>query len=113
MASFYSPLFGPTYSTIVSKNPMERAARRLFRRLPKTQELMLTLNGAAAGSSASVTRKRVQHDRDELGGARVVETRTILSRNTTSADKTAIDKMISEDSRIDTPADGAGDNWDA
>lgn len=60
------------------------------------RELMLTLNGAAAGAAASVTRKRVEAltDPADYGGIASIETETIIGRNTAAADKTRIDSEV-------------------
>lgn len=109
----YSGLFGSSWTLLVARSPFRRALTRLARRLHKDAELMLTLNGAAAGAAALAQRKRVQHSLTELGGLRTIETRDILNRNTTAADKTEIDGYLSSDMQPNTyPADAAGD-WQA
>ena len=110
-ATGYSPLFG-TYSTTVDRNSLERIATKLFKRMNKRRGLMLALNGAATGGTATVQEKRVAHSTTNLGGVRSIETFTYVNRATTAADETAGDKVLNEDSRITTPTNKAG-NWPA
>lgn len=74
---------------LLSKRPYGRATLR---------ELMLTLNGAAAGSAAAASHKRVKWTPDQEGvtggGAVQTETFTAVGRVTTSDDKTDIDRML-------------------
>ena len=75
--------------TLFGKRPYGRA---------KLRELMETLMGAAAGSAASATHKRVQATVDQAGvnGGEVVpiETYTAVSRNTTAGDETRIEAAL-------------------
>lgn len=103
----YSPLFG-TYSLQVDRNPLERAVTRLMKKMGKRQELMLTLNGATAGSAALSSRKRVAHSTTELGGVRSVEAYNEVNRVTTATDKTHGDNLLSKSTRIATPTNKAG-----
>jgi hypothetical protein len=107
---------GATGHTLQGANALKRQISRITRRtgFRKMQELMLTLNGAAAGSSASKTHARVGHTVDPgnatvNGGVRTIETVTDVSRVTTSADKTEIDGFINETFAPATyPADVSG-----
>jgi hypothetical protein len=99
----YQPLYNNAYAITVDRNSIERNVSRILRRLPKKRALMLALNGAAAGGTATGTQKRVAHSTTELGGVRAVETQTYVNRATVSADETAIDGLIYTDSRIATP----------
>jgi hypothetical protein len=78
--------------------------------MEKDQEIMLTLNGAVAGATATAQHSRVQHSTTELGGQRTIETRTLINGATTAAQESAIDDDLAVDSRPSYPADGAG-NW--
>lgn len=111
-ATGYSGLWGASLVLKTDRSPLERAMTRIARRTDKNTELMLTLNGASAGSAALSQQTRVAHSTSELGGSRSVETRNIVNRNTTAADKTAIDGILVSSSRIATPVDAAGD-WAA
>jgi hypothetical protein len=51
----------------------------------KMRALMLALNGVAPGAAATKTLTRVAVS-TELGGARAIETNTVISRVTTAAD---------------------------
>lgn len=53
------------------------------------RELMDTLNGVVPGSAASKVLGRISHN-VELGGKRIIESNTLISRNTTAADVTTI-----------------------
>jgi len=77
------------------------------------RELLDTTIGAAAGSAASLTYKRVKHNTSELGGVRQVETRSVISRNSSAGDVTTLKAMFATDSKIATPANRAGTNWRA
>lgn len=61
--------------------------------------VMRTLNGTAAGSTATATYARISApagltDSEDFGGARVVDTITDINRATTAADVTYIDGLI-------------------
>ena len=89
---------------LLSKRPYGRA---------KLRELMLTLNGAVAGSAASASHKRVKWTPDRTGvtggGAIATETFTAVGRNTTADDKSDIDRMLSLASQPTTyVADSSG-----
>lgn len=57
------------------------------------RELMETLDGAASGSAASKVLTRVANS-EELGGVRTIENETLVDRNTTADDITAINADI-------------------
>lgn len=94
----YSGTYTPDKS---GKSAARRYAAKFLDRLKVLQELALELNGAAAGQAALVTYKRIQASA-ELGGKRIVETVTPLSRNTAAADETAIDEDLLTYGGIDT-----------
>jgi hypothetical protein len=103
----YSPLFG-TLTLQVDRNPLEKMVSRAFRRMNKRRGLMLALNGAATGGTATVTEKRVAHSTTNLGGVRTIETNTYVNRATAAADETAGDEVLTLNTRIATPTNGAG-----
>ena len=88
-------------SVTLGKNPQRRHIARWldlngFRSL---KELMLTLNGTAAGQAASATHPRVSATHQATGdqsqgGKRTITTVTDVGRNTTAADKSDIDATI-------------------
>lgn len=82
---------------LLAKRPYGRATLR---------ELMLTLNGAVAGSTAAATHARVQHERDlegpRPGGLIPIETYEAVNRATTADDKSDIDAMLSLSSQPTT-----------
>lgn len=87
--------YSSTHSLLASMGAgRRRAAMALGRKgLRALRELMTTLNGAAAGSAALATQARIQAS-SELGGKRVIETETLVDRNTTAADVTEIDATV-------------------
>lgn len=114
--------WGDISSTYAPISSVPSALRRLARILNvngmrKEKELMLTLNGATAGSAASATYKRVddrENSAGEVGGLRTIETVTAVSANTTSDDKTFIDDNILAfvDAPSSYPANGDGNPRD-
>ena len=71
-----------------------RAALALSRKgMLALQEVMLTLDGAAAGSAASKSVGRVEAN-EELGGVRTVESEDLVSANTAAGDITRINADI-------------------
>lgn len=111
-ATGYSGFWGGSLTLLVDRNPLERVLTRTLKKIGKRQELMLTLNGAAAGSTATKAKGQVSHSTSELGGVRTVASVNEVNRATTSADKTAGDALLSQSTRVTTPSDGAGD-WPA
>jgi hypothetical protein len=65
------------------------------------QRLLLTLVGAAAGATATQTKKQIQWEQGSPGGVVPVETVTLISRVTTAADVTALAGLLT---RTPTPA---------
>lgn len=110
MMPSYSPLFG-AYTLRTERSGLNRAYFRLGRRTRKVRELLDTTIGAAAGSAALLTHKRVSHNRGGNAGKVAIETATDLSRNSTAADVTALKGYFSTDSKIATPTNRAG-SWD-
>lgn len=108
----FQPLYNNAYVPLVNRNPLEKTVSRAFRRMNSRRGLMVALNGAATGGTATVQEKRVQHDRDMLGGVRPIETFTYVNRATNAADETAGDELLVLNSRIATPSNGAG-TWPA
>ena len=108
MAS-YSDINGLDYSPTY-KNPLRRRSGDVLNRAPITQEILYTLTGATAGSTALVENKRVEHSTTELGGVRTIETEEKINRATTSADLSEMRAMILHSSRITLATDLAG-NW--
>lgn len=87
------------FSVISGENPQKRQIARKFNinGLRAEREIAETVTGAAAGSAASATHKRVQareNSQGELGGSRTIETITDVSRNTTAADVTEVKEDI-------------------
>lgn len=82
--------------TFLSGKPtaLKDAARALAKRSGMaTRELMETLNGAAAGSTAAKTLKRITAS-SELGGVRAVESEEIVNRATVAGDVTNINADV-------------------
>lgn len=92
---------GEDHALLVDKTSIRKRASLLFRQRGAgvLKELMLTLNGAAAGSTALLTRTRVEAKvglTEELGGVVDIETVDLVNRVTTAADKSDIDTVLSE-----------------
>lgn len=87
-----SAFWNDSFSFIQDQSSFRKQIARLLDRkqLRKDRALISTLLGAAAGSAASATLKRVAHSTSELGGVRTIETETLVSRNTTAADDTEL-----------------------
>lgn len=88
---------GGAYSLYGNRGGVEGQLSRAFGRrgFKQTRRLMYALLGAGTGGSASETEKRVDAPNaltssQLLGGNRVIETVTIVNRNTTAADLTAM-----------------------
>jgi hypothetical protein len=97
--------YGTTLSTAHTRSALRRRAAFALSRKQTLglQELMLTLDGAAAGSTASKTLSRVAAA-TELGGKRTVETQTLVSRATVAGDITDINAdILSYNSYDSTP----------
>lgn len=103
----FSGLFDTIQPTGLTLSDSENIRKRISKVLSRSEgarelkELLLTLNGAAAGAAASATVARVGHTVDAgnpvvNGGARTIDTVTVIGRNTTAADETAIDAMLNQ-----------------
>jgi len=72
-------------------------------------QLLLTILGAAPGTTATKTKKQVQHVIGAPGGAVPVETISLVNRATTAADVTAFQAMFTRlNGPITYPADVSG-----
>lgn len=111
-SGLYENEHGAEYALLVGtltgvKSPLTGRISRMLRKnragLRGLNAVMKALNGAAAGGAASATYSRVDADKepadDGFGGVRTIETRTVLSRVTTSADETFIDDLLDRDSQ--------------
>lgn len=80
-----------TLSTIHTRSALRRRAAFALSRKQTLglQEIMKTINGAAAGSTAAKTLGRIEAN-TELGGLRTVETQTLVSRVTVAGDLTDV-----------------------
>lgn len=93
----------PTGHTLLDTDPQKQRLAKILRRngARELNELMLTLNGAAAGEAALKQYSRVQFADDvgnpvAHGGARTIETVTVINRVSAAADETAIDGILNE-----------------
>lgn len=96
----YSGLWGTSLVTVVDRGALERATKRLGARMKVVRKLALVLNGAIAGSLATVTEGRVTASTTEQGGVRAIESNALINRVSTAADKTRIDNAWLKSSRI-------------
>jgi hypothetical protein len=93
MTTSYSPIFGSAYAPINNNySGRKRIARLLNNRgARKDRELVRTLLGVIAGSTATKSYVRVTHPfgpSSNLGGVRPVETINLVNRATTAGDVT-------------------------
>lgn len=90
------------HSLLVNKSSLRKRLSLLFRQRGNAvlKELMLELNGAAAGDAALAQRTRVTATQQLTllgnGGAVDIETVDLVNRNTTAADATDIASVLSE-----------------
>lgn len=95
----YSDFWG-AYVPLINRSSNVRLVTRLYRHMKYRRALGLALNGAAVGGAALAQEKRVAPSTIEQGGVRAIETRDIVNRVTTAADKTAQDQMFLKNSHI-------------
>ncbi len=109
----YSPTYGNSLTLLVNKSPLRKVLSRLGDRIGKQRAIMVALNGAAAGGTATLQYSRVQHSVAEngLAGQRTIETRTVINRVTTAADEAAVDADLIQDMTPTYPDDAAGGSW--
>lgn len=88
--------WGNNFAFIQDQSNFRKIIARMFnlKENRRDRALLNSLVGAAAGSNATATLKRVQHSRTELGGKRVIETETLVNRNTTAQDVTDLKAKI-------------------
>lgn len=101
-SALFNGIHGEDYAIPFDYDSVNRQISRTFYKT-KTgnrlyRELLLTLIGATAGSAAadSYVRPQATNVWSELGGQRVLETITVVNRNTTSADVTMLNALIAE-----------------
>ncbi len=123
-SGLYDGVYGQPYALLANTVAIGNARREIARSLAKRpygravlRELMLTLNGAAAGSAALATHKRVEAtdptEGPSGGGLVNIETFTEINRNTATADKNAIDAMLSLSTKPTYVADRSGNGGGA
>lgn len=86
---------GVTSLTQLSKGSARRLAAQLLdgKSSMPLRQIMRTLDGVVAGSTATKTLSRIENN-IELGGKRVVETETLISRATVAGDITIINADV-------------------
>ena len=98
----YNNAGGAPYNLLINRDQivMRIAGRLRAKGNRKVAALMDSLLGAAVGQQATSSYKRVtetpQFSNVGLGGARPLETRTIINRPSTAADLTLLDRMHNE-----------------
>ena len=105
-----SDFWGGSYAFIRPVGGLRKRIARLLdqRGMRKDRQLVNILLGAAAGSTATATNKRVAHSTSELGGLRTIETETLVNRATTAADDTDLTtNLLTYASRPTYPTDRA------
>lgn len=89
---------GAGYSLLSGKMPRRNSIRRVVNRegFREFTALFNSLVGAASGSGtgAITTKKIAAATGNNLGGARTVESVSVINRNTTAADVTALKEMV-------------------
>lgn len=99
-SGLWDDVYGQPYAPINQRMVLPRRIGMSYVRegMAADAAIAKALNGAAAGGTATATRKQVEALQSinslGLGGARVIETKTIINRATTAADETAVDAMI-------------------
>lgn len=111
MTTSKSAFWGDSYAQVNTNSTMRRGIARLFNQKmnQKDRELIRTLLGAVAGTTATKQYKRVVHSQTELGGKRLTETVTLVNRATVAGDTTDLKaKLFAFSSRPTTyPKDKA------
>jgi hypothetical protein len=116
-SGFWNGIFGANHALTGAQQRQKRAISRIMEKPGnrKLRGLMLALNGAAAGGTATVTHKQIAGPASTpttltaLGGLRTVETVTDVNRATTAADETNIDQIINDKfAPASYPADRSG-----
>ena len=102
-SGLWDDIGGSAHTLLVDKTSLGKRIARLLRQHGDTvdRELMLTLNGTAAGAAALANRYKVEHvgqpgEGADYGGVRTIETVDKINRVTTAADKTALDAIYAE-----------------
>lgn len=88
--------YGSTLSQISTTSAPRRRASQVLadKGMLDLRARMVALDGVVAGSNATKTVARVGATED-LSGVRPIEVETLINRNTTAADVTEINKMLS------------------
>lgn len=103
----YSDFWG-AYTMLINRSANERAVTRRYRKMKERRAIGLALNGQAVGAgTALATTQRVAASAVEQGQIRPIETRTIINRVTTAADKTRQDAQFLKSGRITQTAANA------
>jgi hypothetical protein len=95
-ATFLGATFFPEeYEFARGKSSIQARAAFSLSRLRRLRELMLTLNGEAAGGAALSQYSRVEAaNSDNIAGVRTIETVSLVDRATVAADETEIDANV-------------------
>lgn len=103
-SGLYNHIHGVNYSPLGSRTNLQRKFSRLLEKRGSrvTAKLLQTLDGVAPGSAASYTYPRISNpdsseiDKYPYSGKRTLETVTLINRNTTSADVTALNQLLDD-----------------
>ncbi len=109
---------GEDHSLLINKSSLRKRVSLLFRQRGNAvlKELMLTLNGASAGSTALAQRTCVEAIAmlgTDSGGVQSIETVDLVNRVTTAADKADIDSVLVESREPTYPTDASGNGGGA
>ena len=90
MTTSKSDFWGGSYAQVNTNSTYRRQIARIFHQKmnQKDRELIRTLLGAVAGTTATKQYKRIVASQTENGGKRLTETVTLVNRATTAADTT-------------------------
>ncbi len=99
-SGLWDGIYGAPYAPINQRMTLPRRVGMAYARdgMLANAALGVALNGAAVGGTATATRPVVRAVQSSgslgLGGARPVDTQTLINRATTSADQTALNALF-------------------
>lgn len=98
-AGLWDGMYGQPYALTGSRDDTRRVVAMAFERraLRDLSAIAIALNGAAPGGNATATYKAVTaqaYQGVDMGGIRPIGTNTLVNRNTTAADVTALNALF-------------------
>lgn len=116
-SGLYNGVYDANYAPLVNRAPHLKPVNKMLRKSRTgsriAHALLNALIGAATGSNVTETMARIGStaspgDPVVNGGARTIETRTLLNRNTATADVTALKKIVNDTGKPTYPVDRSG-----